>query len=137
MISVLQIVDFNKQLLDHIKELENECTVICKKLESVFFRDFQELHVEIIMDVIRCVKGKKADQQNILDENYASYIEIGIEEEDEYFPNAYIPIWKCKREMFQLIGYLTKADSSAIESKIVSIIQEMLQEIKEEMGRTD
>lgn len=134
---MLQIVDFNQRLLDYIKELENNCTSICEKLETIFVHDFQKLHMHITIDVIRSIKGKEADQEQIFDENYESYIEIGIEEEDEYFPNAYIPIWKCKKEIFQLIGYLTRADCSTIEIKIVSIIQEMLQERQAEIRNCD
>lgn len=125
---MLQVVDFNKQLKDDILQLEKECASICKKLEDVYTDDFQNLGAKVLIDFVRTVKGKVTDQNHILDDNYESYVEIGIEKEEEYFPNAYIPIWRCKKELFQDIGYLTKYDASGMERKINHILQEMLHE---------
>lgn len=136
MILLLQVVEFNKQLMEHIIELENQCSSLCQKLQEKFFKDFQKVHVQLTVDVIRNLKGKKADQKNIFDENYESFIEIGLEEEEDYYPNTYIPIWKCKKEMFHQIGYLTKTDMVTIENKIIHILQEMLEDRKEDLKHT-
>lgn len=123
---MLQVVEFNKQLKNDIMLLENECASVCKKLEEEYSLDFQNLGVRIMLDCVRTVKGKLTNQNNILEDFYESYVEIGIEKEEEYYPNAYIPIWRCKKEMFQDLGYLTKYDAVGMEKKIRCILQEML-----------
>ncbi|MDP4108026.1 MAG: hypothetical protein Q8935_24185, partial [Bacillota bacterium] len=55
-----------------------------------------------------------------------SFIEVGIEHDEEYYPNAYIPIWKCKGEWFQKIGYLTRRNNEQLNSMISSLVKEML-----------
>lgn len=131
--SLLQVVEFNKQLKDDIMVLENECASVCKKLEAEYADDFQNLGVKVLLECVRTVKGKVTNQNDILEDFYESYVEIGIEKEEEYYPNAYIPIWRCKKEMFQDIGYLTKYDAARMEGKIRCILEEMLQEKLEEI----
>lgn len=130
---MLQIVEFNEQLKDDIILLENECVNICHKLQAMYVDEFQKLGVKIMVECMRTVKGKVTNCKNVFDDHYESFVEIGIEEDDEYFPNAYIPIWRCKKEMFQEIGYLTKYEPSGMEKKIHYIIQEMLHERLEEI----
>lgn len=126
--NLLQVIEFNKQLKSKIIELENESTIICKKLEQQYREEFQKLGTEITVECLRTLKGQLTEQINVFEEHYESFVEIGIEEDDEYFPNAHIPIWKCKKEMFQQIGYLTKNSSSALENKMNCMIQEILHE---------
>lgn len=133
---MLQVVDFSEQLEKHIIELETKCEDICIGLQKRFGQDFEKLGVHFIIDFLRTKKGKPAKQSNLFEENYESFFDIGIEENEEYFPNAYIPIWKCKKEMFQLVGYLTKNQPEGIEKKLVKIIIEMFQEKMEEQDKS-
>lgn len=126
--NLLQVVEFTKQLEDEIKRLENECEKISMWLEEQYRGQFQKLGGQLMIECIRGVKGKSAEPSWVFENNYESFIEIGIEREEEYFPNAYIPIWRCKKELFQETGYLTKYDTTEIEKKITLIIKEMLQE---------
>jgi hypothetical protein len=126
--NLLQVVEFTKQLKDQIIRLENECEKISMRLEEQYIGQFQDLGVQLMIECIRSVKGKSAQPSQAFENNYESFIEIGIEREDEYFPNAYIPIWRCKKELFQETGYLTKYNTIEIEKKITLIIKEMLQE---------
>lgn len=130
---LLQVDEFNKQLEDDIMRLEFEYASICHEIEANYSIEFHKLGAKVSVEFVRTVKGKVTDQNHILEDLYESYIEIGIEKDEEYFPNAYIPIWRCKKEMFQEIGYLTKYDATGIERKIHCIIQEMLQEKREEI----
>lgn len=129
---MLQIVDFNKQLEDEIEKLEDECIEISKRLEQCYYFTFKKYGVRIIIDLVRNHKGKNVTEPNVFDENYESYIEIALEDNDDYYPNAYIPIWKCKKELLYPIGYMTKWDTKIIEKKIKLILQDMLQERMEE-----
>lgn len=129
---MLQIVDFNEQLEDEIEKLEDDCIEMSKRLEQCYYLIFQKYGVRIIIDLVRNSKGKNVTQPNVFDENYESYIEIALEDNEEYYPNAYIPIWKCKKELFYHIGYMTKWNTKIIEKKIKLILQDMLQEKMEE-----
>lgn len=129
---MLQVVDFNEQLEEHIMNLEQACAIIAIKLEEKFRSDFQKIGVDIVVDFIRTVRGQKAEKDDVFVEHYESFIEIGFEEEYEYFPNTYIPIWKIKKEMFQGIGYLTRDGLKDIEGKVECILTEMLQDRQED-----
>ena len=129
---MLQIVDFNEQLEVEIEKLEDECIEISKRLEQCYCLIFQEYGARIIIELVRNQKEKNVTHPNVFDENYESYIEIALEDNEEYYPNAYIPIWKCKKELFYSIGYMTKWDTKIIEKKIKLILQDMLQERMEE-----
>jgi hypothetical protein len=69
-----------------------------------------------------------AQSSEIYHDCYQSFIEVGIEKDEEFYPNAYIPIWRCKKDFFQKIGYFTNFDIEGIRCKIMLIIEEMLQE---------
>lgn len=129
-----QIVELNETLREKVKSLEINCERLSKKLEAIYGRDFQKLGIHLIIELVRVQKGKPVNESCVFTENYESYIELGIEKGEEYFPNAYIPIWKCKKETFQLIGYLTDFDIQTIESKMLVMIEEMLEEMKGESG---
>ncbi|MDQ0155082.1 hypothetical protein [Robertmurraya andreesenii] len=132
---MLQVVELNEQLRDYILNLETASSVICSRLEERYRQEFEKFGVEISIEFLRTRKGKMAESNQIFEEHYESYIEIGIEEEQEYFPNAYIPIWRCRKEMFQNIGYLTKNDPTTIEKKINCLVEEMIHDRIEETDR--
>lgn len=128
MIRLLQIVKFDEQLKEQILELEEICISICEKLQAAFSLEFLKLNVELTVSLIRSRKGKNAEPSNILDDHYESFIEIGLVECQEYFPNAYIPIWKLKQDMFEKIGYITEYNAIELEEKLTRIINEMYEE---------
>jgi len=132
---LLQVVELNEQLRDYILNLETASSVICSRLEERYRQEFEKFGVEISIEFLRTRKGKMGESNQIFEEHYESYIEIGIEEEQEYFPNAYIPIWRCRKEMFQNIGYLTKNDPTTIEKKINCLVEEMIHDRIEETDR--
>lgn len=132
---MLQVVELNEQLRDYILNLETASSVICSRLEERYRQEFEKFGVEISIEFLRTRKGKMAESNQIFEEHYESYIEIGIEEEQEYFPNAYFPIWRCRKEMFQNIGYLTKNDPTTIEKKINCLVEEMIHDRIEETDR--
>jgi hypothetical protein len=101
-----------------------------KRLEECYFFVFQQYGIHVVIDLVRCQKGKNTDEDNIFEESYESFIEISIEKDEDYYPNAYIPIWKCQRDMFSLIGYVTKWNIKEIERKVTRILQEMLAEAR-------
>lgn len=129
---VQQIVHFDETLKERIKTMEMDCDRLSKKLLTMYAQKFQMYGIRLIVELIRLQKGKPVKDCEVFAENYESFIELGVETDEEYFPNAYIPIWKCKKEMFQFIGYLTSFDIQTIEIKMSYIIEEMLQEIEEE-----
>ncbi|TKC19572.1 hypothetical protein [Robertmurraya kyonggiensis] len=130
---MLQVIDFNKQLKDQIWNLENRCSEMCKQMEEKYSSAFQNLDAHLTIDCLRTLKGKVAEQTNVFDPSYESFIEIGLEKDDEYYPNAYIPIWRCKSELFHEVGYMTKNNLSELERKVDQMLKEMLQERLEEI----
>ncbi|NHM29335.1 hypothetical protein [Neobacillus terrae] len=126
-----QIVDFDSQLKDKILLLENECQKICEKYKAIYFEKFQ-LGKGLLVDVIRIRKGKSADQDDLFEEDYESFIEIGLEHEGEYYPDGYIPLWKCKSEWLQMTGYLTNRSLSQIEATVSALLTEMLEDSRQE-----
>ncbi|WP_449622404.1 hypothetical protein [Robertmurraya sp. Marseille-Q9965] len=131
---MLQVIDFNNQLKDEILNLENECVEICKRLEEKYRDAFQNVDAHLMIECLRTKKCKIADQTHVFEPCYESFIEIGIEKDDEYYPNAYIPIWRCKSELFHEVGYMTKYNAIEIEMKVDHMILEMLQEKMEELS---
>jgi len=127
-----QIVNFNEQLKVEIENFEHSCQQMCAFLEEKYQQAFQVYNARLLIEFMRTLKGNLANPTDLDQDCYESFIEIGIEKDDEYFPNAYIPVWRCKKEYFQKIGYYTKYDIEGIERKITLIIEEMLQEKKEE-----
>jgi hypothetical protein len=120
---IIQIDDEQKQ---RIIEIEKECEKICLELEEKFQSEFQKIDKQLVIELIRKKKGKLATALDILETDYESFIEVGIEHSEEYYPNAYIPIWKCKGEWFQKIGYLTRRTKEQLTNMISSLIKEML-----------
>lgn len=129
-----QVVEFSQHLKEQINKLENACENISKQLESEYKVQFQGLGAQLLIECIRTIKGKSAKPSQVFEDYYESYIEIGIEKEEEYFPNAYIPIWRCKKELFQETGYLTRYNIEELEGKIKLILEEMLYEKLEEIN---
>jgi hypothetical protein len=121
-----QIIQVDDEQKRKIIELEQECEAIGKTLVPKYQPEFKRLDQQLVIELIRKKKGKYVTVLNILDIDYESFIEIGIEQGEEYYPNAYIPIWKCKSEWFQKIGYLTRRTPEQLENMISSLVVEML-----------
>ncbi|WP_394141085.1 hypothetical protein [Cytobacillus oceanisediminis] len=126
-----QIVDLHDQTRDKIAYIEEECEKLAKKLHNKYKQDFQTVIEYLVVDLVRSIKGKNAANNDVFTFDYESFLEVGIETEDDYFPNAYIPIWKCKQEMFQPVGYLTDLTMDSIEKKMKVMIEEILSEREE------
>ncbi len=124
-VTLKQISHLNEQIRQEIMDIESECEYLGQKMEDVFKEDFHELKEQIVIELIREVKGRPASREDIFNENYESYLEVGVEKDDIYFPNAYIPVWKCKREMFHSIGLLMSDNLNVLEKKLSNIITEM------------
>ncbi|WP_102274899.1 hypothetical protein [Cytobacillus massiliigabonensis] len=129
-----QISHLNEQIKQEIINIELECERLGQKLQSANKEDFKELKENIVIELIREVKGRPATRDDIFEENYESYLEVGVEKEDVYFPNAYIPVWKCKREIFHTIGLLMSDDLNFLEKKLSKIITEMHEDHMKERG---
>ncbi|MGG0716870.1 hypothetical protein ABE096_04620 [Robertmurraya massiliosenegalensis] len=127
-----QIVNFNEQLRDEIVNFELACEKMCASFEEKYQQAFQAYNARLLIEFMRTLKGSLANPTDVYQDCYESFIDIGIEKDEEYFPNAHIPVWRCKKEFFQKIGYFTKYDIEGIQQKIALIIEEMLQEKKEE-----
>lgn len=126
-----QIVDLHDQTRDKIAYIEEECEKLAKKLHNKYKQDFQSVNEYLVVDLVRSIKGRNGANNGVFTFDYESSLEVGIETEDDYFPNAYIPIWKCKQEMFQPVGYLTDLTMDSIEKKMKVMIEEMLSEREE------
>lgn len=121
-----QIIKVDEELKNKIIDLEKKCELICRNLVQKYQPEFSQLNQQLVIELMRMINGKTVTNQNLLDINYESLIEIGVEQDDEYYPNTTIPIWKCKADWFQKIGYLTRRDSIQLEEMISSIVREML-----------
>jgi hypothetical protein len=125
-----QIIHLDNQLEKEIIHLEKECEIICQKLEQVIQAENEQNDIRIIIELIRIKNGKSASSTDVFETDYESFIELGFEHNGEYFPNGYIPIWKCKTEWFQKIGYLTNRSSDELEKIIGLIANEVLDDIE-------
>ncbi|GLB61151.1 hypothetical protein [Cytobacillus sp. NCCP-133] len=130
-----QIVELHEETRKKISFLEEECQKLAEKLQNKYKQDFEPVYEQLVVDLIRTIKGKSAANEDVFTMDYESFLEVGIETEEDYFPNAYIPIWKCQQEMFQPVGYLTNLDLNSIEKKMNVMIEEMLAE--REKGEED
>lgn len=130
-----QIIQLDNQLMDTIIHLERECQTICEELEQEYRKVFEEYNHKLIIELTRIKNCKNAERKDLFEDGYESFIEIGIEQEGEYFPNSYIPIWKCKTEWFQKIGYLTKQNKVSLQSKAKLIINEILEDVKNDYSK--
>ncbi|EWG09731.1 hypothetical protein [Cytobacillus firmus] len=126
-----QIVMLNEETRRQISDIEQKCEKLAEKLLNKYKTDFQTEEENLAVDLIRTIKGRHASDNDVFENDYESILELGIETEDEFFPNAYIPIWKCKQEMFHSVGYLTSLDIDSIEKKMLIMIQEMLADREE------
>lgn len=123
-----QIIQVDDELKTKIMILENECELISKTIEHKYQHEFKRFNEQLVIELIRKKKGKIASEADLLEIDYESFIEIGLEHGDEYYPNAYIPIWKCKGEWFQKIGYLTRRSIDQLEKIMSSLVEEMLED---------
>jgi len=126
-----QIVQIDNVLKEQIITLENNCEAICNELERKYQQEFRRFCHKIVIELIRIKNGQPTTNQDLLEADYESFIEIGVEYDGEYYPNSYIPIWKCKMEWFQKIGYLTRRTIPQLEKMISAIAGEMLEDIIE------
>ncbi|EIJ78528.1 hypothetical protein PB1_13259 [Bacillus methanolicus PB1] len=93
-----QIFQLDDKLRTEIMEFEKSCEEICRSQQKKFEDLFNKKRKRLTVELIREKKGKIAAANDIFEENYESYIETGIEEDGEYFPDAYIPVWKCLKK---------------------------------------
>ncbi|USK37573.1 hypothetical protein LIS77_16765 [Cytobacillus firmus] len=121
-----QVVKLNEESRRQISGIEQKCEKLAEKLLNKYKTDFQTEEENLAVDLVRTIKGRHASENDVFENDYESILELGIETEDEFFPNAYIPIWKCKQEMFHSVGYLTNLDIDSIEKKMILMIEEML-----------
>lgn len=128
MIVLKQFFDLNETLSKEVEKIENECELVSEQLKTAFKQSFASFNEKLVIELTRSIKGRQAKKQEIFKEDYESFIEIGLEYNGQYFPNAYIPVWKCKKELFQYIGYLTKYEPIQIKEKMISILNEMLED---------
>lgn len=123
-----QIIQINDEVKKEILEIENACIHICRKLEQQYQPNFKKVNKHLVIELMRIKNGKGACDTEFLENNYESFIEIGIEYHGEYYPNEYIPIWKCKTEWFQKIGYLTRKTTTELERIMNLTVKEMLED---------
>ncbi|MDP4162540.1 MAG: hypothetical protein Q8898_05485 [Bacillota bacterium] len=122
-----QIIHFDDHLMDKIIHLERECENLSKRLKDQFSNKFGSGQT-LVIEMVRIRKCKIADYSELFEEDYESFIEIGIETEGDYFPNAHIPLWKCKFEWLQKIGYLTNRNGKEIESTLKELLNELIED---------
>ncbi|WP_053366841.1 hypothetical protein [Bacillus sp. FJAT-27245] len=127
-----QIIHFDEQLKKDILKLEDACVKLCDSLQERYQREFESQGQKLVLELIRSKKGKKQPEGECFEDDYESFIEIGIEQEDDYFPNGYIPLWKCKEEWFQKTGFLTEKDEAGIGAIVEEMVKEMLEELNVE-----
>lgn len=123
-----QIIQFDNELRDKIKSFEMGSERISQELMRKYKADFEAFGQRIVIELIRIQNGQSAHNIDMFEDDYESFIEVGIENGTEYYPNGYIPIWKVKTEWFQKVGYLTDHDEAEIEFIVLSLVQEMLEE---------
>ena len=111
---------------------ENQCEELGKMLQGKYEGYFQMLTETFMIELIREKKGKSATQEDLLSDSYKSYLEIGVEINGVYYPNGYIPIWKCKMEMFHTVGYLINLNLSSLEKKLQKMIEEIYEDHRRE-----
>jgi hypothetical protein len=126
-----QFIQFDEHLRDKIIHLENSCEEVSKSLLTQFQPVFENYGQRLIVELVRSKKGRESSRDELFDEDYESFIEIGIESDGEYFPNGYIPLWKCKSEWFEKIGYMTRRSAETIKEQIEAIVIEMHEEIED------
>ncbi|WP_066299546.1 hypothetical protein [Bacillus sp. FJAT-29937] len=126
-----QIVHLNEQIKQEVARIEEQCENVGSMLQGKYEGDFRILSESLMIELVREKKGKSASKEDLFLDSYQSYLEIGVEKNGVYYPNGYIPIWKCKMEMFHPVGYLMNLNMYALEKKL----QEMIIEIYEDHRR--
>lgn len=125
-----QIIHLDKQLEEKLILFEEKCEVICRKLEQNVQAEFEHHNHRIVIELVRLNKGKIVSDIDVFEDDYESFIELGLEQNEEYYPNGYIPLWKCKTEWFQKIGYMTNRSLDEIEKIILLIVNEILEDVE-------
>ncbi|WP_174733014.1 hypothetical protein [Mesobacillus harenae] len=133
-----QITMLDEQQKEKIIIVEDMCENYCTEVRKLYSPLFLRGKLSLIVDLTRSIRGKTAAKDQLFDDGYESYIEIGTEDDDGYYPHAYIPIWKCKSEMFHKTGYFTK-DIKGIKIKLKSMMTEIAEdlELQHEEGKTN
>lgn len=127
-----QIVHLTEQLKLEVGKFEEKCAETGRKLQKMYENEFGGLGETLIIELIREIKGKPARNEDQFSNGYESYLEIGVENKGIYFPNGYIPIWKCKQEMFHHVGNLINLSIEALESKLKQMIDEIFEDHRRE-----
>lgn len=125
-----QIIPVNDELKIKITEIEKNCEIICKRLAAKYQANFSQFDAQVVIELIRIQNGRPASEKDLVEGDYESFIEIGFDQRGEYYPNSRIPIWKCKNEWFQKIGYVTRRDTHQLEIMISELVNEMMDDIK-------
>ncbi|PLR98862.1 hypothetical protein [Bacillus sp. T33-2] len=125
-----QFTKLDTSLKEKIVRLETDCERLCENARKIYSLKFKSLGQEPVIEMARTIKGRTAPAHQVFTAGYESYIDIGIEDCEEYYPHAYIPIWKCKEELFQKTGYLTMDSVDVICAKIANMADEMYKEIE-------
>ncbi|WP_043933700.1 hypothetical protein [Bacillus sp. EB01] len=122
------IIHFDNKLKEEIKNLEAGCVEVCISVCKEYQPHFKEREQQLVLELMRTQKGNRKADKDCFEDEYESFIEIGIEQDEDYFPNGYIPIWKCKEEWFQKTGYLTDKNLNDLEEVLRAMVLEMLEE---------
>lgn len=132
-----QIIHFDERLKEDILKLEDACEKVCHSLQEKYQREFESYGQKLVLELIRSKKGKRQPEGECFEDDYESFIEIGVEQEEDYFPNGYIPLWKCKEEWFQKTGYMTEKDEAKIQAIVLEMVKEMIEELHESGSEGD
>ncbi|WP_053599209.1 hypothetical protein [Bacillus sp. FJAT-18017] len=122
------IIHFDNKLKEEIKNLEAGCVQVCISVCNEYQPHFKEREQQLVLELMRTQKGNRKADKDCFEDEYESFIEIGIEQDEDYFPNGYIPIWKCKEEWFQKTGYLTDKNLNELEEVLRAMVLEMLED---------
>ncbi|GAA0336369.1 hypothetical protein GCM10008967_28420 [Bacillus carboniphilus] len=127
------ILELNQDIQNKIQEIEHQCEFLCKQVSSLFTNNFKEHDLELIVEFLRTKNKHVTKEQNYFQKEYHSFIEVGIEKDGEYIPNARLSIWKCKEEWFKLVGYITEYPTEKIEEFVKETIKEMMVDLNEKL----
>ena len=125
------VLDLNETVRSRVQRLEQECERICGKILNEYHHKFSQLGVTLNVELVRIRKQYEVNQEQMFSKDYHSFIEIGLVKNNEYITNTVLPVWKCKEEWFNLIGYMTESSGETLEQNIKAVIQEMLYDLKE------
>jgi hypothetical protein len=126
-----QLTSMNEEVKSRIISFERQCELLCQDLYHQY-RDCFKNSGELVVDFLRKKKCKIASATEMFDPGYESFIEIGIERDEEFYSYQYITIWKCRNEWCQRIGYSTPFSIEELRQTIVHTIEEMMADEGEE-----